>query len=308
MPATPRTSVFSVNECYAYPLLSDAEGELPIYGRGVKCPAIQTISVTKNYTTETLPGDDTIVDTQSSFESLEASVEYGQLDHVLKSIIEGGLNRLLPNESQYIFGGTDLGAQFALKFRATKLGAGAGKDYVVTLWKCTAGTASGDTANASFKTNSFDVSAARLEGKILHPLGNDFELEQVREAGAAGLIDPNTPIPALPASAVQPTVTTNVDGGTLVAASPATITATFSLEIADAYLDPAYFQVVNLATGAIITIGAPEKNATPTIVEIDANITNGQDYALVIDKNVATDTNLVPLGETKLIRFSGVPA
>lgn len=300
MAANTRTTVFSVKEAYVYPLLRDVEGELPLFGRGIKCPAIQTVSLSENLTTVNCPGDGTNVDSQSEIDSVELSIEHGQLDHVLNAIVKGGLHRLLPTESQYIFGGSDQGNQFCLAVRATKLGA-PGCDYVLRVWKLVAGTSSKNIANKEFKQNTFDATASQVQGRILHANGNDWYLEQVRNTSTN--IDPASPYPTLPSAYTALTVaSTSVEEGDDDFVASASPSITFSAAVADEYVNGNYFYIVDRVTGQMVPAVVSQATATVT-VNPDTNLTAGRKYSLVALRSVASAATRVALGTTLVINF-----
>lgn len=301
MAANTRTSVFSVKEAYVFPLLRDVEGELPLYGRGVKCPAIQTVSLTENLTTVNLPGDGTNVDSQSEIESVELSIEHGQLDHVLNAIVKGGLHRILTSESQYVFGGSDQGNQFCLAIRATKLGA-PGADYVLRVWKLVAGTSSKNIANKEFKQNTFDATASQLQGRVLHVSGNDWYLESIRNTSTD--IDAASPFPALPAAVTPLTVSSaSIDEGDTDVAASASPTVTFSEAIAADYVNSNYFYLVDRVTGSIVPAAVSQATATVTI-NPTSNLTASRAYSLVVLRSVASAANGMGLGSNLVINFT----
>lgn len=301
------TSVYSVKEAAVFPLLKDQEGELPLYGRGVKIPGIQIVSVTENKTITPLPGDDTILATASSIESVEVSIEHGEKSHNLDAIIKGALHRVLANESQSILGGADQGGDFALVFRGTKLNIGNNTDSVMRLWKLSAGTAGGDTANKAFKTNTFDAQAAQIKGQILHPDANDWYCDSIRDAAAAGAINLKNPYPALPASLAKPTISSiSVAEGDDDVAVDESFDVTFSAAIGSDYLNQNYFYVVNRSTGEILDCTVTISTNTVT-VNPDADLANSTEYSLVIDKNVANAAG-VATNDPRVITFTTVAA
>lgn len=300
MAANTRTTVFSVKEAYVYPLLRDVEGELPLYGRGIKCPAIQTVSLTENLTTVNCPGDGTNVDSQSEIDSLEMSIEHGQLDHVLNAIVKGGLHRILASESQYIFGGSDQGNQFCLAFRATKLGA-PGADYVLRVWKLVAGTSSKNMANKEYKQNTFDATASQVQGKILHVNGNDWYLESIRNS--SNNIDPASPYPTLPTAYTALTVSsTSITEGDDDIAASASPTVTFSEAVGSDYVNSNYFYLVDRVTGAMVPASVSQATATVTI-NPTGDLTASRKYSLVVLKSVASSANGMGLGANLVINF-----
>lgn len=305
MAAITRTAVYSVKEAAVFPLLIDVEGKLPVYGRGVKCPAIQTVNLTENLTQTSLPGDGTIVDTQAEIDSVELSIEHGQVDHVMKAIVQGGLHRLLDDESQYIFGGSDQGNIFALVFRATKLGA-PGADYIIRVWKLTAGTSGSNSANKQHKTNTFDAQASQLQGKVLHVAGNDWYVESVRSSNSAGVIDLTNPFPTLPTAYTALTVeSVSVSEGDNDVAVDEAFTVEFSEPVDSKYVTSDYFFVVNRKTGQILDCTVSQTTDTVTVTP-DADLTLSGEYALVVNKNVASAANKIALNQNLTISFTVV--
>lgn len=291
----PVTTVFSVKEAWAYPLLQDQEGKLPVYGRGKRIYGIQSITRTENLTIVPQPGDGTVIDSQSEVESVEFSAEYGKLSHSLDTLIKGGLHRITANSSQHIFGGTDQGGKFCLKFRATKLGA-PGCDYVITVYSLVAGTSSRGNENKAFMTNTFDMQASQLAGKVFHPLGNDWYIEEVRDPGAASNISETSPLPTLPSAFTALTISSwSAAEGADDIEPDADLTVTFSEAIAAAYVNDNYFYLVNKSNSTIVPATVSQETATVK-VNPTANLTALGEYVFVVDPSVASAANLIALG------------
>ncbi len=301
MAASSSTTVFSVKEAWAFPLLQDKEGQKPVYGRGVRILGIQNIAKTENLTIVNCPGDGTNIDAQSEIESIELSIEYGKMSHELDCLIKGGLHRLLANESQHILGGSDQGRKFCLKFRATKLGV-PGADYLLTIWSVVAGTNARSNANKEFQTNSFDAQASQIAGKILHPEANDWYLEQVRSSTIVEPINPATPFPTLPASLTPLTLTAQsiAEGASdvLPSVSP---TLTFSGPIDAGYVTSDYFYIVAGDGSGIIPAAVSQATNTVT-VNPTADLVDGKSYSLIVEPSVASGG--VALNRSIVVNFT----
>jgi hypothetical protein len=301
------TTVFSVKEAWAYPLLQDVEGALPVYGLGKRIYGIQNISRTENLAIVPQPGDGTVIDTQSEVESVELSAEYGKMSHSLDTLIKGGLHRIATSESQHIFGGSDQGGKFCLKFRATKLGA-PGCDYVITMYALVAGTTARGSENKAFQTNTFDMQASQLAGKVLHPDGNDWYIEQVRDPAAVEAIDPLNALPTLPSAFTALTIaSTSIAEAAVDVAITASPTVTFSEALAAAYVNDNYFYLVAKDGSGIVPAAVSQATATVT-VNPTASLVNSTEYVLVVDASVASAANLMALGARFELNFTTVAA
>lgn len=305
MSANSKTTVFSVKEAYAFPLLQDIEGQRPVFGRGTKIYGIQNISKTENLAIVNCPGDGTNIDSQSEIESIELSIEYGKMSHSLDTLIKGGLHRLQANESQHILGGSDQGKKFCLKFRASKLGA-PGCDYVLTIFSVVAGTNARSNANKEFQTNTFDASAAQIAGKVFHPDGNDWYIEQVRSSALVEAIDSSNPFPDLPAALTALTVaSTSVAEGDAAVAVNASPAITFSAAVDDLYVNSDYFYIV-AGDGSGIVPAAVTRSTVTVTINPTSNFTLSGAYTIVVDPSVASATNGIALNKTVLINFTVV--
>lgn len=304
MAASKTTTEYSVKECAVYPLIRDNESGIPLYGKGVQVPGIMTVSLTENMTITPIPGDDTILDTQSSLESVEASVEYNKKSHTLDAIIKGAVHRLLDSESQLIFGGSDQPSKYAMVARCSKVGAGSNADTMLHMFNMSAGTRSGSYANKEAKSNSFDAQLSQISGKILHPDGNDFYCDRIRNSGEA--INYDTPIPPLPTATTKPTISSiSVAEGDVDVAVAESFDIVFSAEIDADFITSEYFYLKNNATGAVVDATVSKSTVTVTVAP-DSNLTLSASYTLVVSKNVADQTNNIPTNDPRDISFTVV--
>lgn len=209
---------FSVKEAYVYPLVTDDTTSGLTYGNGVKVDGIQTINYTKNYAVETLPGEDTIMATEKSLESVEIEIEHARINQSALVILEGGQldqSGVAPNDySAYVLHGDDQADYFKLVARVSKIGK-TGADLLLTFYKCSAGTIENGTGQKEFGTNSFQAQAVRTETTgVTTDTDDRIYEERERNSGIAGAI-------VATADSTAPTVTstTPADAATGVSVS-----------------------------------------------------------------------------------------
>lgn len=306
MAASTETTEFSVKEAVAYALLRDNADGIPTYAKGVKVPGIVGATLTENMTIVPIPGDDTILDTQSSLESVEANIEYNKKSHKLDSLIKGAVHRLLSDESQSILGGSDQPSKYALVLRCTKVSAGSNAACMLHIYNMSAGTRSGAYANKEAKSNSFDAQLSQISGKILHPKGNDFYCDRIVNADTP--INYDHPFPPLPAATTTPTISSIsvAEGDTDVAVDEA-FNIVFSAEIDDDFINNNYFYIKDNDTGAAVPAAVSKSTVTVTVTP-SSNLTNSDSYTLIVDKNVSDATNNIPTDDPRAVSFTVVDA
>lgn len=90
MPVSHITKVFSIADAKIGKLLTDPAGGSPTYAAIVDVPGIREIGITVGYTTAELLGDNAILDTNTSLESVEISAEHAKLSLDVLPVLLGG--------------------------------------------------------------------------------------------------------------------------------------------------------------------------------------------------------------------------
>lgn len=278
---------YSVKEAYIFPLSTDDSTSGLTYGQGVKIEGVQTVNVTKNYTTERLAGDDSVIALEKSLESVELEIEHAKVSHEVLEILEGGTQSTsgsTPNDiSTYQLAGADQASYFKLVFRVSKIGK-PDADVLLTFFKCSAGTISNSSTYAAFGENSFSAEAVRTETTGVTTDTDDLIYEEKeRNSGVAATIastvTPDTTAPTY--------TTTPADAATGVVVS-ADITIDFNELMDLSTLTP---QNIKLATaaGALVSLTSSHfsYNSSTHVLTINppSSLSASTDYILVITDN-----------------------
>ena len=95
------THVFGVRDC-KIALLSDDSGAAPTYDAFVDVPGIQEVTLGFDFTEKELKGDDIILDTRSTLDSITAKVSHAEINLDALPVILGGTTTVsgtTPNKS-----------------------------------------------------------------------------------------------------------------------------------------------------------------------------------------------------------------
>lgn len=280
---------FSVKEAYAFPLLTDDTTDGLTYGTGIKVEGVQTVNVTKNYTTERLSGDDSVIAVEKTLESVALELEHAKVSHELLEVLEGGEQTTTgsaPNDkSRYTLRGADQAGYFKLEFRTTKLGKN-GSDIWHVYPKCSAGTIGNTNAYAAFGENSFSAEAVRTETTGVTTATDDLVyFEEERGSGVAATIA-STVTP----DTTAPTVTTTpTDGATGVVVS-ANLTLDFDELMDLSTLTVQNIKIIKASDGTFVSLSASNLsyNSSTHVLTIDpsSSLTGSTAYILTLSDNI----------------------
>lgn len=292
MAATGSIAEYGVKHMSITPLLTDNEGDAyPTYGSPIDVPGVQKISVSKNQTSETLTGDDSILAIQSSLESVQVDVEHGKISHAVLEVLEGGTHTLESSvsgksSSIYSLTGESEAQYFRIDAFVTKTDK-PGEVMQVIIYKCKMTGSSGERSYGAFKTNSFSCEAVKTAA------GDQVILQEIAiEAGQtdATLID-----------VLQVSSSTPADAATGVALS-ASPTVTFNNNIDSDFATSAFFSLYDVTGSAAKTAAVSVSGAVVTI-NPSTDFTASHVYRLTVSGAVR-DTNGNLLGQTVEIDFT----
>lgn len=279
---------FSVKEAYAFPLSTDDTTSGLTFGTGIKIEGVQTVNVTKNYTSERLSGDDSVIAVEKTLESIALELEHAKVSHALLEVIEGGEQSItgsgVNEKSRYTLLGADQAGYFKLEFRTTKLGKN-GSDVWHVYPKCSAGTIGNTNGYAAFGENSFSAEAVRTETTGVTTATDDLlYFEEERASGVAATIastvTPDTTAPTF--------TTTPADNATGVVVS-ANLTIDFDELMDLATLTP---QNILLTTQAGVPVALTSShlsyNSSTHVLTIDppSSLSGATAYLLIVTDNV----------------------
>lgn len=292
MAATGSLAEYGVKHMSITPLLTDNEGDAyPTYGAPIDVPGVQTISVSKNQTSETLTGDDSILAIQSSLESVQVDVEHGKISHAVMEVLEGGTHTLESSvsgksSSIYSLTGESEAQYFRIDAFVTKTDK-PGEVMQLIIYKCKMTGSSGERSYGAFKTNSFSCEAVKTAA------GENYILQEIGiEAGQtdATLMD-----------VFQISSSTPADGAASVAlnASP---TVTFNNNVDEDFDTSAFFSLYDVTAGSAVTSVVSMSGAVVTI-NPSSDMTASHAHRLTVSGAVR-DTNKNLLGQTVEIEFT----
>ena len=165
MPVTPttKTVVFGAADAKIAKLLTDPAGGSATYAAAIDIPGIKSVEITGNISTKELRGDNRLLDSTSSLDSLELKITFSKWDQDLYALFSGGTvttDTTTGDSTMTLLGGTT-GSYFKLEGISVKGEAGAASNVQVTLPKCMA-TSLPSFALAEEDYATFEVTATVL--------------------------------------------------------------------------------------------------------------------------------------------------
>lgn len=201
-------SLFGVSDAKISKMLTDPTGGAATYDAAVDVPGIQSVSMSPEFTTKELPGDDEIVDIYSKIKKITGSVKHGQISLPVLAIIMGGAisdTGVTPNRVRtWDLVGTDKAPSWKLEAQITYLGQDStGGDWHTILYRCKVTKLQVEAQGEDYAIVSFDFDAIPLKsnGKLWTKVENETAVSVA--AGAADTTAPTaTVVPANSATGV----------------------------------------------------------------------------------------------------------
>lgn len=157
MPTAHETTLYDVNDCKVYPLLTDVVGASPTYGAAVDVPGIANVSLDPNLVTAELKGDARVIAKKGKIDKFNVQATYGKLSLDVLKVILGGTVTSASGSAKYSFSGANKLTYFKIEFAIDDAEVG---QVVVRLHKAqlTGGTLLGQ------QTDQFGQPTMSLEG------------------------------------------------------------------------------------------------------------------------------------------------
>lgn len=294
---------YNVKQLAVAPIISDPTGGTsgPVYGKRERWFGSQSVNVNLNQEQTTLLGDGIPLDSQSSLDAVEISVEAARVTPEVEAMIYNMARNKTPDEDSLIFHEDSGAAYVGLWAMTDKVGRN-GENVVLWLPRVTFASLQRNQAQRAYRTNQFSGQALFTESSYpIETVNSDNELETIYKRII--MKETNNKVSA---SLVEPTVgaltlvTANITGHSISANISVQLSRTLRRNTVNRYTVLFRTAVGATPVAHLATFATTTDTDDTIVINPSSNLSGATSYHVIIKSAVEDEDGNTPAADLQL--------